>query len=783
MSSLEGLLDFSADGWTLTVNGTDYSPYVQNGSSLQWSLIPNFTASNPNIEPMEQIGSITLAQVERAGGTQIDFDPLTNGDFKEENLVVFNYESVTVKARIKSAEPEKYDPKDFSITSLRLNLTDKLGLINKDFPAQNPATFLSGSSPVPIAPGINVNVVTWYAAIVRELTGPTQYNGVPYFTPSQIITAGLPTNLKGTSAYGGGSMPDGFDSAQGGAKNPARSAATKAALRQYWLYCDPATEEIRFAKYPLSPNAIAPSRQYALAQVRMEPPEAGIEEVSDDISTATIQRSKSAFKLLYKDRLKEWPVSTPVIAPHPTTGEDLEVEVTTELAPSISDSRWSQTVTVTKRKFYGFPDIEDLATNTDTYTSLTFTRFINYNSDGLTTSEGEEDIYQAKGELSDDYPGDTTPIGPGSDITTYAYANDGRPTLKRKIVRKPKLSVFPSSVVETPIIAEQIETPYDLLANGKIKTFDRKLIPRGLTPIGVAAGTEDESLTPDPDSSSKAQYIDAIEKPGGAKTDESAATLTSSSGRARGTSLGGRSGRTIRITIPGGGAESAATYSRMAFSASQHGRILRSYDRPLESNENLAPLQREDIGSFILLRDGAAIEWMQGGVKAAFTGRQMGTLSTPITVPVRPFLPTGGTLEIAAISAATFTLNVPIIPIPLVAGGGTPPYVFTAATALPTGLSISGSEIIGSPTVASSGSTTIQVEDDALGTDTTPFSWSVVALPASATHYGFISTGGARIRARTGGIGTVLTIPDNAITDAAGTVITDAAGVIITDAS
>ena len=85
-------------------------------------------------------------------------------------------------------------------------------------------------------------------------------------------------------------------------------------------------------------------------------------------------------------------------------------------------------------------------------------------------------------------------------------------------------------------------------------------------------------------------------------------------------------------------------------------------------------------------------------------------------------------------------LGVPIIPIELIAFGGTPPYTFSAVSELPAGLSITSGTITGTPTTVSTGTATIQVEDDVSDTDTDLFDWAVVLSDAGTSHYGFIYT-------------------------------------------
>jgi hypothetical protein len=749
-----GKLDYKAGPYTLTINGTDYAPYVDPGSSLEWALMPNIATSNPGMDALQQIGSISISKIKKDVTASINLNPLTNNDFKEENLVTFTRGSVTVKARVLDVEATDHDPVDFSITAVQVNLTDLLGLVNRNLPTPDPREFLSGAASVPIAAGLNFSVLNWYDGIVKGLTAPRRADGTQYITASNIITAGLPSTLSGTNAYGGGSFPDGFDSAQEDGSNPVKAAAQKAILRGYLIYCDRATEQIKFARYPRSADEIAPSRQYATAQVEAPRPETSDEVAADEVEVATTVRTKSQLRRI--SRLKEWPVRTPVMGAHPTTGAEIEVAYTIENAPTITATSWSQTVTETKLKFYGFPQEDSLKTDTTPYTSRTYTRVIYYNDQELVTREGNESVSQARGELNhDQFPGSTTLATGGSELTYYYYdPDDNRPTLKRKITIKPTLAVFPTSTSTTPITAEWIETPYQLLRNGKIKTFDRRLIPRGATKQGLEDETEDTALGLDPGSTFEVRYEDGVEKPAGGKSDLDAPGIESATGKAKGNSLGAGGRRKITLTMPGGTAENATTLAQTTYAYSQHGRTTWPFQRPLETDENLTPLQREDVGSLVLLKDGEAILFgANGEIRFSYTGRQMATLASAITVPERPLTPVSETLVIAAIANASWVVNVPIIPISLVAGGGTKPYTFTALSGLPTGVTVVGNQIQGTPTsIVGNTTATIQVEDDNSDTDSTTFDYSVVAVPSVVSFYGFDGAGGSRVGSRTGGI-------------------------------
>lgn len=133
---------------------------------------------------------------------------------------------------------------------------------------------------------------------------------------------------------------------------------------------------------------------------------------------------------------------------------------------------------------------------------------------------------------------------------------------------------------------------------------------------------------------------------------------------------------------------------------------------------------------------------LRSQLEFAFTAYRLGDLAVtplPVKLPVQPstyLLP----LSIAPIAdrvgATCITIGVAITPIDLAAFEGTPPYTFTAPGGLPPGLSIVGSQIVGTPTTVAVATTfTIQVDDSAAGVDSTTFDIEVCAVEIPTPHY------------------------------------------------
>jgi hypothetical protein len=110
-----------------------------------------------------------------------------------------------------------------------------------------------------------------------------------------------------------------------------------------------------------------------------------------------------------------------------------------------------------------------------------------------------------------------------------------------------------------------------------------------------------------------------------------------------------------------------------------------------------------------------------------YSGYKIGSIPQ-IPYDVLPAPPQiGVALAICTVPNQAFTQGVPIVPIPLTAAGGTPPYTFSGS--LPTGLSVSGSAIVGTPSALGTTSSSATVTDAVSATATSPFSIVVSAAP------------------------------------------------------
>jgi len=154
-----------------------------------------------------------------------------------------------------------------------------------------------------------------------------------------------------------------------------------------------------------------------------------------------------------------------------------------------------------------------------------------------------------------------------------------------------------------------------------------------------------------------------------------------------------------------------------------------------QSTLSYSPFQGVYAGNGVFIRDRFGISLNREGDSWQFVEDCIGNKVAGIPeiaappIPFPPLLTTA--LNIGAIPNLSVVVDTAISPINLAASGGTTPYVFSSST-LPSGLSISGSQIVGTPTAIATTSETITVTDALSNTASTTFSLAVVAVPTMA---------------------------------------------------
>ncbi len=152
-----------------------------------------------------------------------------------------------------------------------------------------------------------------------------------------------------------------------------------------------------------------------------------------------------------------------------------------------------------------------------------------------------------------------------------------------------------------------------------------------------------------------------------------------------------------------------------------------------QSTLSYSPFQGVYAGNGVFIRDRFGISLNREGDSWQFVEDCIGNKVAGIPeiaappIPFPPLLTTA--LNIGTIPNLSVVVDTAISPINLAASGGTTPYVFSSST-LPSGLSISGSQIVGTPTTIATTSVTITVTDALSNTASTTFSLAVLAAPS-----------------------------------------------------
>jgi hypothetical protein len=159
-------------------------------------------------------------------------------------------------------------------------------------------------------------------------------------------------------------------------------------------------------------------------------------------------------------------------------------------------------------------------------------------------------------------------------------------------------------------------------------------------------------------------------------------------------------------------------------------RYARSISMPvdLDTVQNYHLFRVVDVYRWRLVTDAFSVAYSASDRQLGlfFSGNQAATLLNPLVIESEPVPVSDGALAIAPIRNKLRTQGKRSPVIRLRAAGGTPPYGFSVS-GLPTGLTLSGGEISGTPTASGTFTVTAMVTDDALDTADTSFDITVQA--------------------------------------------------------
>lgn len=676
---MAGYLDFTLGepgvDWRITVGGVDVSDIVVDGSQAEWSL---FQLNSP--APIIQIGSINLEAAELSP-VSIDLrgiqpDTLVQGFWRG---------TLQWSARVLQNEITSWDRFGDNVQAVTLRLTDRLGQALASNDLVNPVWINSGF------------IMPWYD-----------------YAAAQIRSRGnVAVNTSGLESLQGSGENDGYSYPQDSGDNPVLFAAGVAACRGFALWCDP-NEVVQFLRYPDIP---APSRRYSRDQVDEFEPDFAVEPPAKEVTVSgdfTRQKRLDLGEARTTTEVEFGEIPSDALTAIRRNIDVRRVFTTVEPFNPSNSTQVTYRRVIARRFALPNADSTDIFAlswveqeETETITSF---RRRNTVAEGLLDSIRTIRTVNRKVYIPD---GSASNIRLPDDVERWVYDANGIPV--EHIIEKGdamRSTVDPSKIL-TFISERVIERFYRI--NSRQAEMYRAVFRTNLD----SRGFFNPALRI---VESKTEPIDQIPSPPAQPETRELETVTF----VRRAAIEGGTGQSVDVTVPGVTSISAQTFCNFYALVEGRRRNPIVVSRPLEPNESIRPLDREDIHNKALIRDGISVQYnpSEGSAVLSYSGWLAGTFSPPVQIPPRkpPSGNLSGILTIQPLDPFTTVQGFAIAPIRLDAFGGTPPYVF-GAPSLPTGLTISGSNIIGTPTVAFDGLVTVTVTDAAM--DTSQFEWDL----------------------------------------------------------
>ena len=638
-----------------------------------------------------------------------------------------------------------YDP---DTQTAEATLTDKLGLIKQSGEGKDkPLKGFAPSASINLQGQPTISRQPW-APIARAIaTQGSTIRNTTLIPETDII---LPDN-PGRATY---SNPP---SLRGDAV--AQLANVASASANLWVWCDK-NENIRFCSYP----RLGSSPIYRLSREQVEDFKRLPPDPADEVTTVEVEGQGTGIKEIKEKEIKPEDLAKPINDnfqddpnEEPTT-EPLDSEfrlLVTEVkypiiieSPKEGDLLKRQTIfqpligssTVVRREeTLGRIDtvIPD-SKNTNFITSEEINTQEYYSSfEGKLLSKRVIKVEPLGKIASDIFPGETARITSEDLTEDWEYNLDGPPIRRVVTIRRPVCIVFKDKKSGTGRIPAEKTIEEWIKLSGDItgaKYQHQTLNYKTKGELYPDKYPKDATLTLSPDQP-EPEIVDFVPQPIYKET-RTPLTINSPIKEKEfdnaGDTPGSETEDTVTLTdAPDEGdaldevAETAGTIRRQRIGA-------RDISHPLrrEDLSNFRPFQVVDIHNGRFVRDEFKIALGDDKeLSCLYVGNLMGVIVEPVADP-----PTHILLLDSAITNIPITEGASITPIKLQSGQGVGPFTYSVED-LPDGLTLTGSEVVGTPTTTGTTATTITVTDSLGNTYTQVLNFNSSSVPPAIAHY------------------------------------------------
>ena len=610
----------------------DITNLIMSGSSFEWSLM-----DTENPEPLFQIGGLTIAAPANHTGILQDIDPLTVPWLATFSLIQISWNGeVKASARIKSTSIREFFSSGVEPSVVQIELSDKLefALSSERSSIVLSTTTIVSSRRAGRTVTKTYPVTGWLDKIKALISTPLLSDGSKVFEQSDLDTTGL-TQQSGLLDSEGLAIPDGLSIEVEDDQHPIVTAATLAASRGYFLWCN-ADEDVQLIPFGVPITSMTPTVRLASSLANAIPEEIPVEISSDEVEVrgSAIERDTENTTGISS---RDWPLTLNTNGFIPSFSASDQVLLSDEGAGSIENTTATPgTSGVIRRKVMDEPQFTSnkVSESSKTYarkflanSSLQSTAMVLQETEKKEVSSSNNFVYEERTIIgraktlidSDTFDDDFAVVEAERTIVDYSsnfteLGAESEAHYTNKVVRH---QIRRYSGTQSAMLEERDIEQWRKVSRSSVIGSRERFISKGLL-----EDTLEYTMVPDPNFVAEDQHAESLpQRP--VRPAEEEVKIVSFSGVSE---LDNGVGRR-RVVASSSGINSQAVanaYSRRQLLGSSYRKISFDVFRGVRQDDTMEPLLREDIGVNALVRDGLRIEFGQGQLILSYTGYKAG---------------------------------------------------------------------------------------------------------------------------------------------------------------
>ena len=610
----------------------DITNLIMSGSSFEWSLM-----DTENPEPLFQIGGLTIAAPANHTGILQDIDPLTVPWLATFSLIQISWNGeVKASARIKSTSIREFFSSGVEPSVVQIELSDKLefALSSERSSIVLSTTTIVSSRRAGRTVTKTYPVTGWLDKIKALISTPLLSDGSKVFEQSDLDTTGL-TQQSGLLDSEGLAIPDGLSIEVEDDQHPIVTAATLAASRGYFLWCN-ADEDVQLIPFGVPITSMTPTVRLASSLANAIPEEIPVEISSDEVEVrgSAIERDTENTTGISS---RDWPLTLNTNGFIPSFSASDQVLLSDEGAGSIENTTATPgTSGVIRRKVMDEPQFTSnkVSESSKTYarkflanSSLQSTAMVLQETEKKEVSSSNNFVYEERTIIgraktlidSDTFDDDFAVVEAERTIVDYSsnfteLGAESEAHYTNKVVRH---QIRRYSGTQSAMLEERDIEQWRKVSRSSVIGSRERFISKGLL-----EDTLEYTMVPDPNFTAEDQHSESLPQRPVRPAEEEVKVVSFSGVSELDNGVGRR-----RVVASSSGINSQAVanaYSRRQLLGSSYRKISFDVFRGVRQDDTMEPLLREDIGVTALVRDGLRIEFGQGQLILSYTGYKAG---------------------------------------------------------------------------------------------------------------------------------------------------------------